>query len=432
MNLQESIRRILREELLPRVRRRFLPDEMEKEFLESFDSAYRLTKDRKVLRAHFLDELIYTTISIMMDGYHWRFVSTLPEDEFWYDDIHTGLENHYKDRIIQMYNERDGINESILREENEGYKVKLVIRMIHSLYDEVSFIEQSTYNNKPLLKIYFNSDDTAANIESWFDEKVSRDIDEYTSGNIVACPSWMFDWDERKKNADVFIETELLKYDNLGNVINESILREETSSHNNNESRRHKVFYGFQGIPNFWSDDYDRVVKDSYFDDKDYNDYYFDNFYDMDKEFGHEDSLFGTKGLPVGHPNRSSKSFDMYNDQYGPAIVRVVDERDGINESILREEKETEFSTPFKRRLGRFTSFVWDNNAINYPCDFENFDSFIHGIHAEVMDMVSDGSDTDGPLSDWLTYIDAIRYIQRYMSDDLKEYYNRECVKKND
>ena len=116
----------------------------------------------------------------------------------------------------------------ILREENEGYKVKLVKRMIHSLYDEVSFIEQSTYNNKPLLKIYFNSDDTATNIESWFDEKISRDIDEYTSGNIVVCPSWMFEWDWRKKNADVFIETELLKYDNLGNVINESILREET------------------------------------------------------------------------------------------------------------------------------------------------------------------------------------------------------------
>ena len=106
------------------------------------------------------------------------------------------------------------------------------------------------------------------------------------------------------------------------------ILREELSSHNGNESRRHKVFYGFQGLPNFWSNDYDRVINDSYFDDKDYNDYYFDNFYDMDKEFGHEKSLFGTKGLPVGHPNRSSKSFDMYNDKYGPAIVRVVEDTD--------------------------------------------------------------------------------------------------------
>ena len=118
----------------------------------------------------------------------------------------------------------------ILREENERHKLKFVIRMIYTLYDEVSFIEQSTYNNKPLLKIYFDSDDTAANIESWFDEKISSDIDEWTSGNIVVCPSWMFDWDERKKNADVFINTELIKYDNLGNVVNESILREETSS----------------------------------------------------------------------------------------------------------------------------------------------------------------------------------------------------------
>ena len=211
MNLQESIRRILREELSPRVRRRINPDEMEKDFLESFDYAYKSKKRAEVLPTDFLDELIYSTITILLDGLHWYFVTTLPEDEFWYDDIHAELENHYRDRIIQMYNERQG-----------------------------------------------------------------------------------------------------------------------------------------------------------------------------------------------------------------------------INESILREEKETEFSTPFKRRLGRFTSFVWDNNVINYPCDFENFDSFIHGIHAEVMDMVSDGSDTDGPLSDWLTYIDAIRYIQRYMSDDLKEYYNRECVKKND
>ena len=97
---------------------------------------------------------------------------------------------------------------------------------------------------------------------------------------------------------------------------------------------------------------------------------------------------------------------------------------------VLREE--TEFSPKFKRRLGRFISLVWDNYTINYPCDFENFEAFIHGIQHEVMDMVSDGSDTDGPLSDWLTYVDAVRYVERYMRDDLKEYYNRECVKKND
>jgi len=119
MNLQETIRRVLREELSPRIRRRLSYNEMENEFLESFEFAYGLTKKRKVLSTHFLDELIYTTVTVMMDSLHWRFVSTLPEDEFWYDDIHQELENHYRDRIIQMYNERRGINESILREETQ-------------------------------------------------------------------------------------------------------------------------------------------------------------------------------------------------------------------------------------------------------------------------------------------------------------------------
>ena len=126
MNLQENIRRILREELSPRIRRRLSNDEMENEFLESFEGAYRLTKNRKVLSSHFLDELLYTTITFMMDGVHWRFVSTLPEGEFWYDDIHQELENHYKDRIIQMYNEKQGINESILREEYTVRQMKLL------------------------------------------------------------------------------------------------------------------------------------------------------------------------------------------------------------------------------------------------------------------------------------------------------------------
>jgi hypothetical protein len=141
--------------------------------------------------------------------------------------------------------------------------------MIHSLYDEVSFIEQSTYNNKPLLKIYFDSDDTAANIESWFDEKISRDIDEYTSGNIVVCPSWIFEWDWRKKNADVFIETELLKYDNLGNVVNESVLKEETSI--KDKTRDLVTKYGFS------------VVKDMYNDD--------DKFYDIIDLDGSQDDM---------------------------------------------------------------------------------------------------------------------------------------------
>lgn len=95
------------------------------------------------------------------------------------------------------------------------------------------------------------------------------------------------------------------------------ILREESN-------KKQKVYYGFEGLPNFWSDDNDNIKTDKYFEDKDYKDYYFDNFYDMDMKFGHERSLFGTRGLEPGDPNRSSKSFDIYCKEYGPAIVRVV------------------------------------------------------------------------------------------------------------
>ena len=143
MNLQNNIRRILKEELSPRVRRRISYEEMEKEFLESFESAYDLTKRRKVLSTHFLDELIYTTITMMMDGVHWRFVSTLPEDEFWYDDIHTELENHYRDRIKEMYNEKRGIKESIKRILREESKIPLQIRRRVDINDFINHFDES-------------------------------------------------------------------------------------------------------------------------------------------------------------------------------------------------------------------------------------------------------------------------------------------------
>lgn len=91
-----------------------------------------------------------------------------------------------------------------------------------------------------------------------------------------------------------------------------------------NLNSRSKIYYGFENLPNRWSDDYDRNYTDDIFIGKDYEEYHFDNFLEMDKMFGHENSLFGTRGLKVGDPKRSSKSFDMWNKQYGPAIVRVV------------------------------------------------------------------------------------------------------------
>ena len=96
-----------------------------------------------------------------------------------------------------------------------------------------------------------------------------------------------------------------------------------------------KHYYGFHQLPNHWSDDDEKVYTDEFFNDKKYEDLYFDNFFDMDQMFGHENSLFGTRGLPVGHPKRTSKSFNQYNERFGPMVVRVVKDTN-LEEQISR------------------------------------------------------------------------------------------------
>lgn len=96
-----------------------------------------------------------------------------------------------------------------------------------------------------------------------------------------------------------------------------------------------KHYYGFHQLPNHWLGDNEKVYTDEFFNDKKYEDLYFDNFFDMDQMFGHENSLFGTRGLPVGHPKRTSKSFNQYNERFGPMVVRVVKDTN-LQEQISR------------------------------------------------------------------------------------------------
>lgn len=113
-----------------------------------------------------------------------------------------------------------------------------------------------------------------------------------------------------------------------------------------------KHFYGFVGLPGNWVDDNDRSYPEKFFEGKEYEDRIFDNFFEMDKEFGHKNSLFGTRGLEPGDPNRTSKSFNQYNEKFGPMIVRVL-KNETIKESIKRILKEeTEIPIPIMRRLG--------------------------------------------------------------------------------
>jgi len=80
------------------------------------------------------------------------------------------------------------------------------------------------------------------------------------------------------------------------------------------ESRKkQKVYYGFSKIKNTWVDDDDKTFGENYFEGKHYKDYTFDNFNEMDKKFGHKNSLFGTRGLEPGDPKRKGHLICIIN-----------------------------------------------------------------------------------------------------------------------
>jgi hypothetical protein len=108
MILQESIRRILNEEvkLIPLIRRRVPQDELEISFREALDSAsdmllWLYDSDEKIMP---LERYKNMAISMTMDGIHHTLHHTTPLDSVWYDDVYNSLMDYYKDRITERYN----------------------------------------------------------------------------------------------------------------------------------------------------------------------------------------------------------------------------------------------------------------------------------------------------------------------------------------
>ena len=116
--------------------------------------------------------------------------------------------------------------ENISESESGNDKVSLAKSLIQQLFYEVSFIEQSTYNDRPLLTVYFDSDDTAANIESVFTHEICDTVKDYTSGEIKCNPSWGPKMRTLRNNPDILIDAILLEYDDEGNILNENKLDE--------------------------------------------------------------------------------------------------------------------------------------------------------------------------------------------------------------
>lgn len=131
------------------------------------------------------------------------------------------------EKLMKRKYTKDELQESTKKnDENKdkdlSKKLKLAKALIYDFFgDEVSFIEQSTYDNKPLLKIYYTTDSKAANHSSWLAEKISELVMEYTGNNLILAPWYTFGWDVRKKLADIYIGCEELKTDEDGNVLDE-------------------------------------------------------------------------------------------------------------------------------------------------------------------------------------------------------------------
>ena len=106
-NLQESIRRILREESKPTlmIRRRVPYDDLEREFSESLDMSSNMLRNTNKEDGSImsLNRFIDATISILMDGIHYELYSTMPEDSQWYGEAIESLKDYYKDRIKSRY-----------------------------------------------------------------------------------------------------------------------------------------------------------------------------------------------------------------------------------------------------------------------------------------------------------------------------------------
>jgi hypothetical protein len=114
-------------------------------------------------------------------------------------------------------------------------------------------------------------EDTAANYDSWFTHRIIDEIKEMTGDGIILSPYWAARWDWKYKNADFYIDVEKLKYDNLGNVINES-------EENKKERKFNKLIQNVEDYLNsneypsvkrftvYYEDTHDDVIVNIFFD----------------------------------------------------------------------------------------------------------------------------------------------------------------------
>jgi predicted ribosome quality control (RQC) complex YloA/Tae2 family protein len=107
MNLQEQIRKVLREEtkLIKMILRRVPHDDLERKFKESLDATSNNLFNLIINGGGVmpLDRFIDITVSRLIDRIHYELYSTMPLESQWYDEVKDSLKDYYKDRIEVRY-----------------------------------------------------------------------------------------------------------------------------------------------------------------------------------------------------------------------------------------------------------------------------------------------------------------------------------------
>ena len=159
----------------------------------------------------------------------WEIDTEMIPDVKWYKDRHyestkkhiVTFENIPVDAITLKHEGTGndwGLMESV--DKSKEKKLKLVTKMIHEFFDEVSFIEITKYENKPMIKVYFDKNGKLSDYEeeSYFAEQIKDKIYEYTGIKLI--PYWHII--QYNTDVDFRLDTIKLEYDGEGNVINES------------------------------------------------------------------------------------------------------------------------------------------------------------------------------------------------------------------
>jgi hypothetical protein len=180
-----------------------------------FDNIDEYAGNEEIYFAEQIKDKIYEYTGIKLIPY-WHTIQYNTDVDFRLDAIKLKYDNEGN-----VINESESLNESDNRETDK--KLELVKEMIYSFFDEVEFIEVDTnYKGKPLIKIYHDVEDTAANYDNWFIRRIIDKIMEITGDGIILSPWWVAGWDWKYKNADFFMDVQKIEYDDEGNVINES------------------------------------------------------------------------------------------------------------------------------------------------------------------------------------------------------------------